>query len=135
MHNESEQEAITNKRLFVHGYHAALTIFKGYGWNSKTVFEKIAKGDFCTEEFASFLSLVVCATDTLPATQAYVSDYWIVPANNAGDFTAYLGEDWQISNTTRASWDPKSSEGGPSGNFDCESKVCCCCFEIVFFAI
>lgn len=78
MYNETEQTALTEKKVLLHSYHAALSMFVGHGWTTKTLFEKVSRKEF-DEELCSFVGYVLCAADTLPSTQEYVSDYWLIP--------------------------------------------------------
>lgn len=127
MYNEGEQSAITNKRVLLHSYHAALSMFIGHGWTTKTLFDKVATGQL-DQELCSFMGYMLCAQDTLPSTQEYVSDYWIVPnpqhpqdQRGTAQWFAYPGEDWQVANASMASWNPEQ-KWSPSGHDDCESK-------------
>lgn len=121
--NELEQDGITNKRILLHSFHLASTVFQGYGWNSRTLFEKVANEEF-DDELLSFLTLIASGLDTFPATQEYVSDYWLFPDKDRvkGEWKVIGGEDWQVANAMMASWDP-SCKWSPSGRDDCESKA------------
>ena len=127
MHNEDEQTAITEKQVLLHSYHAALSMFAGHGWTTKTLFEKVASGKL-DQELCSFVGYSLCAADTLPSTQEYVSDYWLVPdpshpptQRGTAQWFALAGEDWQVANASMASWSP-DQKWSPSGHDDCESK-------------
>jgi hypothetical protein len=81
MNNEAEQTGITNARVLLHASHAAFTMFKGYGWSTRTFMQKVISvddDDRAREQLASFLVYTLCAQHNLPSTQEYVSDYWIV---------------------------------------------------------
>lgn len=123
MHNELEQPAITNKRLLVHSLHAANAMFSGYNWSPLTLLERVGEGRL-DAEMTSYLACVITAIDTIPATQKYTSDYWIVPQRKAEDGTiiygAHGGEDFQVANASSARWSP-DKPALPSGRNDCES--------------
>lgn len=124
MNNEMEQPAITNGRLLVHAYHAALTMFKGYGWDAGTLFRKVAQGEL-DEELTSFLGFVLSSVLTLPSTQEYVSDVWLFKdpfSPLSKPWRPTIGEDWQVANASMASWN-FGKAWGPSGHDDCESKA------------
>lgn len=120
--NELEQDGITNKRILLYSFHLASTIFQGYGWHSRTIFQKVAAREF-DDELLSFLSVIASGLDTFPATQEYVSDYWLFPnKDKKKDWELACGEDWQVANAMMAAWTPKV-KWSPSGHDDCESKA------------
>lgn len=127
MHDEREQTAITNKEMLFHSFHAALTVFEPYGWTLQTIFKKVGEQQFDDGELVSFLGCVLCVGHTMPSTQEYVSDDWLlrVPDLN-GNSLKYMimgGEDWNHCNGQHSKFDYKKSTGSVSGADDCESKA------------
>ena len=109
MHNENEQTAITNKAIFLHSFHATMTIFqKVYGWSVHTVFENtlaLMTGQSMekTQSMQSFFGVFLSATINMPATQVYKGDFWSVKnmMDREGPWVSIPGEDWGAANSSR----------------------------------